>query len=311
MDIGEKLIERTKGKMLSVVGEDLYYAILNPAQAALMLYGIAPPTPKETIKLLDEIFVKKEKLLEKKYVDTLENVRKYYKDIEHGKLKEISGKDIDNLLVDAEDYLKRIRKLFDQIEKRRSKETFDEVLNDYETMLKDSLIINNIKPGSNYLPQFKKEIIDKKILPEFVLTTFKNLEKVKQDFAKTSIQELEKVKRESRGAMRVLLTYIQRKRGYELERAKIRFKYGSTFGEVTLLGEIAFIIKDIDAKEKEVQKAKLSNDGSLINIAKSSLEEYDDKISKLKIPDKVFIKEKTFESLRSLFGKDIEILVNY
>src|SRR3989338_327042 len=58
MELGEKLIQRTKGKMLSIVGEDLYYAVLNPAQAALMLYGIAPPTPKETIKLLDEILVK-------------------------------------------------------------------------------------------------------------------------------------------------------------------------------------------------------------------------------------------------------------
>ena len=311
MDIGEKLIERTKGKMLSVVGEDLYYAILNPAQAALMLYGLAPPTPKETIQLLDEIFVKKEKLLEKKYVDILEKVRKYYKDIEYGKLKEVSGKDIDDLIKDANDYLKRIRKLFDQIEKKRSKETFGEVLKDYEMLLKDSLEVNKVKFNSNYLPLFKKEMVDKKVMPEFVLTTFKNLEKIKENFAKTSIQELEKIKRESRTSMKILMDYIQRKRGYELERAKVRFKYGDKFGEVTLLDDVAFIIKDLDAKEKEVQKAKITKDGSLTSVEKSNLAEYDDKITKVKLPGRVFIKEKTFESLKSLFGRDIEILVNY
>ena len=52
MDIGDKLLVRTKQKLLSVVGEDLYYAMLNPAQGALMMYGLNPPTPKETIHLV-------------------------------------------------------------------------------------------------------------------------------------------------------------------------------------------------------------------------------------------------------------------
>jgi len=108
MEIGDKLIERTKQKLLSVVGEDLFYAVMNPTQAALMLYGIPPPTPKEAVKLMEEIYVNKEKLLEKKYVIILENIRKTFKDIEHGELKEVSGKDIDKLLKDCKDYLERM-----------------------------------------------------------------------------------------------------------------------------------------------------------------------------------------------------------
>src|SRR3990167_5653341 len=111
MDVGEKLLSRTRFKLLSVVGEDLYYAILNPAQAALMLYGVNPPTPKETIDLMREIFVKREKIFEEKNVKLLEDVRKFYKDIEHGTLKEVSGKQIDDLLVKSKEYLKSIRKL--------------------------------------------------------------------------------------------------------------------------------------------------------------------------------------------------------
>src|SRR3990167_7917988 len=82
LEIGAKLLERVKARLLSIVSEDLYYAALNPSQAALMLYGIPPPTPKETVTLMEDIFVKKEKLLEKKYVDILERIRKYYKDFE-------------------------------------------------------------------------------------------------------------------------------------------------------------------------------------------------------------------------------------
>lgn len=311
MDVGDKLIQRTKGKMLSIIGEDLYYAILNPAQAALMLYGLAPPTPKETIQLLDEIFVKREKLLEKKYVDIIENIRKYYKDIEHGKIKEVSGKDIDKLLADAEDYMKRINKLFKEIEKKRSKETFDEVYKDCFELVKEILNVNKIKAGTNALATFKKEFVDKKRISENSYKSIKEIEKAKNNFSKISVQELEKLKRDARMAIKEIFEHVQRKMAFELERAKIRFKYGEKFGEALLLNDQAFITSDLSAKDKDIQKAKLMKDGSLKELKKSSIEELEGAIEKIKIPNKVFIKEKTFEELKKLFGKDIEILVNY
>ena len=73
MDIGEKLIQRTKGKLLSIIGEDLFYATMNPAQAALMLYGLPPPIPTETPEVMRQIFVDREKLLEPEFVKILEN----------------------------------------------------------------------------------------------------------------------------------------------------------------------------------------------------------------------------------------------
>ncbi|MEW6062973.1 MAG: hypothetical protein AB1571_01190 [Nanoarchaeota archaeon] len=309
MDVGEKLIQRIRYKMLSVVGEDLYYAILNPAQAALMLYGVAPPTPLETIELLDKIFVQKEKLLEKKYVDILERIRKYYKDIEHGKVKQVSGKDIDNLLKDAEDYLKRIKKLFVQIEERKEKESIVETYESCTAIVKDVLKVNNI-PYANAIDAFKKELVDKGKIPERFYRTLKLVEKTKSE-KKLSSQELEKVKKEARSFARAMLEYIQRKRGYEIERAKIRFKYGNKFGELILLNDTAFIIDDMDAEEKKISKAKLLSNGSLDNIEESNLKEFEDNLASVSIPSKVFIKEKIFENLRKLFGKDVEILINY
>ena len=128
---------------------------------------------------------------------------------------------------------------------------------------------------------------------------------------KLSSQEIEKIRRESRMFIKTMVEYIQRKRGFELERAKIRFKYGDKFGEALLLGNIAFITENIDAKEKVISRAKINKDGGLVDIKKSSFEELEQELSKISVPDKVYIKEKVFEDLRKLFGKDIEILVNY
>ena len=47
-------------------------------------------------------------MLEKKYIDILEEiVIKYYKGYEHEKVKEVTGKEVDKLLKDTEDYFKR------------------------------------------------------------------------------------------------------------------------------------------------------------------------------------------------------------
>ncbi len=316
MDMGEKLIQRTKGKMIGIMGDDLYYAILNPAQAALMLYGISPPTPKETIELMEEIFVKKEKLLEQKYVDILSRIRKYYKDIEHGNIKEVKGKDIDELLTGAEDYIKRINKLFEQIQTRRDKEGIEEMYKGCLGVVEDALKVNDIKveKQSNLVNLFKKHLVDdKKIFPDSFLQTLKVVIDTKNS-AKTkklSWPELEKIRKEARGFIRGIVEYVQRKRGYELERAKVRFKYGEKYGEAILLDKVAYVINDIDAQDKDVNKAEIKQDGSLANLQKSSLEDLEKDIMKVNLPTKVFIKEKLFESLKGLFGKDIEILVNY
>src|SRR3989344_4126311 len=316
MDMGERLIQRTKGKMIGIMGEDLYYAILNPAQAALMLYGIAPPTPKETIDLMEEVFVKKEKLLEKKYIDILIKIRKYYKDIEHGDLKEVKGKDIDELLKDAEDYINRIKKLFTQIQKTRDKEGIDEMYNSCMDAIHDALKVNEIevKDKTKLVSLFKKHLVtEKKIFHPKQLETLDLIIDTKKGSKTKNLTwpELEKIRREARAFIKSVIEYVQRKKGYELERAKIKFKYGDKYGEALLLDNIVYVINDIEAQDKEISKADLKKDGSFGSLKDSSLEELEKEIMKITIPNKEFIKERTFESLKNIFGKDIEILVNY
>ena len=111
--------------------------------------------------------------------------------------------------------------------------------------------------------------------------------------------------------IKFLVEYMQRKRGRELERAKIRVKHGNRYGEVLLLEDQAFIIHHIDKEEKEISKAKLNKDGSIGAVSRTTLEEMEKVLAKVEIPPKVFIKEKIFENLKNIFGKDVEVLVNY
>ena len=104
---------------------------------------------------------------------------------------------------------------------------------------------------------------------------------------------------------------MQRKRGRELDRVKIRVKHGNRYGEVILLDKNAFIIHDIDNEEKEISRATLTPQGELKDIKESTLEELEHALSSVAMPDKTFIKEKIFEHLKTIFGQDVEILINY
>ncbi|MEM4331083.1 MAG: nucleotidyltransferase domain-containing protein, partial [Candidatus Pacearchaeota archaeon] len=80
MAAGEKIEENINRKIIDIVVSDIYWGTIMPTQGILMLYGLAPPNVYETVKLFREVIVEKEKLLEKKYADILEEILiKYYK----------------------------------------------------------------------------------------------------------------------------------------------------------------------------------------------------------------------------------------
>ena len=303
MDIGAKLLDRVKGKLLSVVAEDIYYAALNPAQAALMLYGVNPPTPLETIELMREILVNKEKLIEEKHVKFLEKVRNYYKDIEHGKIKEVNGREIDELVKETKEYLERIKKLFVQLEKRKESESILDIYNACIAVTRDLFTVLNIKEESS-LENTLKKVVDSGELPRKFLDVLKRVIKARD--SKLSKAENEKIRREARSYIKNALEFIQRKRGFEKERSKVKFKYGEKEGELYLLDKKIFLIKDI--KEKEIMKTNLNENGSFGNLSKSSQEELEEELKNIKAHD-IYLKEKTVNSLKQLIGKDVEILV--
>ncbi|MFH1642834.1 MAG: nucleotidyltransferase domain-containing protein [Nanoarchaeota archaeon] len=315
MASGEQMLRRVKNELKNIGMEDIYYSILTPSQAALMLYGVPPPAPRETGEQMKEIFVKKEKLLEAKYVDILEKNIDIRKDIEHGIKKELTGKEVDELLKSAEEYLKRIKRLFTQIEKMKEEQDIINIYDTIVTIIRDVLRMEGIEKieDEEVVKIFEDELISQGKIPAKFLRILNELLKAKKDYEekKLSKQEVEKVKKSSREFIKFVVEYMQRKRGKELERAKIRVKHGDRYGEVILLGNDAFIIHDIDKEEKELSKAKLTKDGGLATIETASLEDLEKALSAVEIPPKVFIKDKIFEDLKRVFGKDVEVLINY
>ena len=315
MGSGEQVIRRVQLKLNEIGMEDVYYALLTPSQAALMLYGVAPPSPKETGSLMRDIFVNKEKLLEDKFIRILERAVDIRKSIEHGEKKELSGKEIDELMSDSDKYLKRIKRLFTQIEKIREEKEMLNVYDTITTVIRDVLKLEGIEKvrDSEMLHLVEDKLVSEGKMPSKFLRTIQDLMKAKKDYdeKKLSKVEIEKIHQEAGALIKFLVEHMQRKRGRELDRLKIRIKHGSKFGEIILLGDEAYIIRDIDNEEKELSRAKINSDGSLGTIEKSSMEELEKALAKIENPQKTSIKEPIFEDLKRIFGKDVEILMNY
>jgi len=315
MSTGEQSIKRVKMKMKDMGMEDTFYAILTPSQAALMLYGIPPPTPKETPEVLEEIFVKKEKMLEKEYVDILKKNVEVRKKIEHGELKELSGTELDELITNAEKYLKRIKELFKTIEEMHNKKSVLVLYDEIMTIIRDVLKMEGIERAQDeeIIKLFEDELISTGKVPARYLRDLNEIveAKTKHDKGKLSKAAVEKARKGSSGLIKFLIEYMQRKRGRELERTKIKVKHGEKYGEIIMLDDVAFVIHDIDAKDKRIEKAKINEDGSLGTLSDSSYEEFEKALANLKMPQRAFIKEPVFEDLKDIFGKDVQVLVNY
>ena len=120
MKEGERMEEFVKRRLIDTM-VDIYFGVVTPTQALMMLAGHAPPVPKTIVAEVKEALVEKEKVMGEKELKTLEKAVKYYKDYEHGKLKEISGKEIDELKKEADDYMKKMKAIREKLEMKMHK----------------------------------------------------------------------------------------------------------------------------------------------------------------------------------------------
>lgn len=104
-----KKIEAIKRKVV----DNLYNSSIEISQALLIKEHGVYSKPKDTPSLLQKRFVKK-KRLEARYVETLNKIIVLSKSLEHGKIKTISGKEIDLLLRDVDSYTSRLLDLLEK-----------------------------------------------------------------------------------------------------------------------------------------------------------------------------------------------------
>ncbi len=89
--------------LLSAV-EGLYWTMVDSAHAALIAAGASIASPEQIPEVLMETFVKTGRL-NKKYVFSYEEIYKASKEITHGTLRQIKGKQLDEWFAWAEDFL--------------------------------------------------------------------------------------------------------------------------------------------------------------------------------------------------------------
>jgi predicted nucleotidyltransferase/uncharacterized protein (UPF0332 family) len=231
MSMGDKTTKRAKETLLDILVHDIYWGVITPSQALLMLYGLPPPTPKQTAHEMKKIFFDKEKMLEKKYLGILEKIVDIYKDFEHEKIKEIKGAELDNLISDTDDYLKRLKELRKQIEKRSQEKTIEQIHRDIFNLLEAVL---GKKSQAATVLEFEK-IVKKGKFTQQHLRILRDVIKAKTEFkrGKLDAHRVDDIRKNASILINELIDYSQRSDLISLEKGRMRLRYKKAGKDMT------------------------------------------------------------------------------
>ncbi|MEK6820513.1 MAG: nucleotidyltransferase domain-containing protein, partial [Nanoarchaeota archaeon] len=293
MSMGDKMSKRVKDTLTDLVIVDIYWGIITPSQALLMLYGLPPPTPKETPKVFLETFVEKEKLLEKKYADILERIIKVYKDYEHEKFKELKGEEVDKFLKDAEDFLKRMKELREQIEKKTEEKTIEEIYNEVFNILRE---IFGKKSEAGIIESFENQFIKKGNLPSNYLKILRDIVKAKKNMKKGKLtrNDVEDVRKNASILISHLIEYNQRCELVSLQRGRMRLKSKDKTYELLITDKSAFLVDKGIVSRIDIDKGRIMN---------SSIEEMTSALNQQTKKSELRADNKLFEILKNKLGK--------
>ena len=226
MNVAYQLTDRAKKQLSEIVMTDVYYAVLNPAQAILMLKGFNPTTPKETVKIFKEVLLGKEKSVSAKDVKILEDAIALFKKIEHDRETEVKGEDIDRMLKEADSFLKNMKKMFEEINEEKTKES---ILSSYGELLTQIRTLPGFSDISEkkIIVEFEKEYVTSGKLPPILKKSLHSIVKGKADFdsGKITTTEVNKVLKDVRYVLAEIKEYRDRNVISELSKKKLTLTY--------------------------------------------------------------------------------------
>ncbi len=307
MTTGEQMLQRIEQKLKEIGLDDFFWATITSAQAAIMLYGLPPPVPNETAGLLRDIFVKKEKIFDDKHVKTFEKVMKIRKQIERGSKKTIKGKEIDELYKQSHEYLEAMKKLFEDLQLKKSKETIEKTSQDLDEVMQEAIQALGKEYKKKDAEKTLKELVKEKQLPSGIEKALKDFKKAEKDYKKGDItkKEIDKAIGNARIIIRELIESVQRKRTREVENAKIRIKHGKNIGELVLLEKQAILIKNIDKPEEVISiNTKTYKTSEITATEADKLIKNENKLKRLTLNNKIYNK------LQEIYDKNIELIIN-
>ena len=286
MSLGERVSENVRMRLNEILAQDIFWGVVTPSQAVLMLYGLPPPTPKEMqAGEFRKIFVDKEKLLESKYADILEKIIGAYKRYEHDPKTAISGKEIDEMTKDSTEYMKRLKELMKQIEQKMADK---EVVDLYSSIF--DLLEKVIGKCSETVAceKLEKDLISRGVVPARSKGLLHEIIDIKKKHKKGNVNkhDVASMKRAVYELTNILTEYQQRKEIFEIEKKKIYLLYkkeekgrhSEKKAELFVFKEMAFLIPDLTQDSiKKIVQGKVSDSTKeelLGNLKKAEVEKF-------------------------------------
>lgn len=269
---------------------DIYWGVVTPTQALMMLAGHAPPTPKQISGEVKKIFVDKEKIMGMKEWKFLDKTMKMWKDYEHGKMKKIAGAELDKILVEAEEYDKKLKELRAKLESRLIEHSAEQVQEDVFGLLKN--ILGN-KSREMLIKEFEKELVKKGKMQKRFLPVLEEVAQLKKKTKGKIIQaEIDKVKRDATELIKELTDYTQRKEMIAVEKGVIQISFDGKNGEIVVTDAGDFFVES--GRIMKISSGKMQvSDGKQMEEA----------IAKTEDRTSVKIKSETFKILERELGE--------
>ncbi len=309
MKSGDQMVKRTEAKLREMAIEDFFWATSTPTQGALMLLGHPCPVPNKVAKAIREHLVKPG-LIEEKYAKIWEGILKVRKDFEHGTIKEIDAKEIAVLFDNTKSYLKRMNKLFKQVDKQK---TLEEVTNLYDKTVDDCIasltMMGSSATKKDAFKKFKEELVDKQIASDRYYDLMLKIEKLNKS-GSTTREEIASISFEQDKLARDIFNIIRAEHGQKIEKFKIsaQYKDSKKTAGIWLFTKDAYIILDVADSDTKIVKYKIASDGSLTDEKSSNLGEIEEKLKTFSGTPTTMTK-KTIDSFKSILSEDVKIVI--
>ena len=244
---------------------DVYYGVLTPTQAMMMLAGNPPPVPKTVVEEVRKVLVEKEKVMTMKDLKILEKAVGMFKDYEHGKLKNVKGAEIDELLKESREYVKKMKEVRVNLEKKMQEHQAEKIDEAVFNLMKK---IFGSRSREGLIEELDKEMVRKGKISERMLSVARDLLKLKQKVKskKLTQSEMHRYSRDASELIDDLTEYSQRKELVSIERGIMQISVGEVKVEIVATDSGIFAVsrewikkisekKLIDSDKKEFEEA--------------------------------------------------------
>ena len=193
IDRGPQRLSRVKSALTYMVVEDCYYAMIESAQAVLMFLGRSPPRPSEVCGEMRKNLVEM-KFLDESIVKYLEDIIHVRKEVEHKRMKDLTGAQLDEWLKKSEDFVKKMQDLIVKIEVLKRENMIEK---SYAIMAETTMTLlkalNKVPPKTVPIRQaFEETLVKPGLVSDKYLYALDELEKMRVAVKEGKVLDLPK-----------------------------------------------------------------------------------------------------------------------